>query len=116
MVRQDHSCSKMDSDDEGEEEPEQLVRLHFDITVSYTPPKARDPYGSEYIWLGVMVRDGRIGMVDSEGYVQPHIHTRLCSGAEETLCNPAHMAPHPTCLRLIAAATCAAHDKDMPGR
>ena len=74
MVRQDHSCTAVEDE---EEESEQRVRLHFDITVSYAPPKARDPYGSGHLWLGVMVRHGRIGMVDPEGYVQLQVYTPL---------------------------------------
>lgn len=69
MVRQEHGSEVIDNGWEGE--IEEVINLHFDVTVSYVPPNGRDPYGSEYVMLGVMVRDGYIGRIDPDGYAQP---------------------------------------------
>ena len=76
MVRQEHTSKVIRYDEEVEDDPEEEVEgileekitLHFDVTVSYAPPKGRDPYGNEHVRLGIMVRDGRIGRLDPDGY------------------------------------------------
>ena len=64
MIRQEHKVEEY----EEEECSEECVILWFDVTVAYRPPKGRDPYNSEHIFLGVYTRGGHVGRVDSDGY------------------------------------------------
>ena len=68
MVRQEQQVEEYDE----EECSGESVTLWFDVTVAYTPPKGRDPYNSEYTFLGVYTRGGHIGRVDSDGYAPNH--------------------------------------------
>ena len=81
MVRQEHTSKviRYEEDGEGDLEGEvegileEKITLHFDVSVSYAPPKGRDPYDNEHVRLGIMVRDGRIGRLDPDGYA-PILH------------------------------------------